>query len=165
MTDQLKLFDTPADPTPPPTTTPTSNHDTWLTLHLIRAGHLTEHGISRRARISTCPRCKQHTLRGLDGDTCAFDVTTDPHPLNPLGEALAHIEGRRTYALHHEARGYVLDPRDAAHIQHAPAGTRPREDILRDHKCATGPPPPALIAPTTFTEAHPPLPPGSPPPF
>lgn len=165
MTDQLELFDAPADQTEPARPSPASTPDTWLTLHLIRNGHLTENRTTRRAHIRTCPRCGQHVLRGLDGDTCAFDVTTDPHPLNPLGEALAHLENRRTYALHREARGYVLDPRDANHITHTPAGTRPREDILRDHRCTTGPPPPALTAPTTYAEAHPPLPPGSPPPF
>jgi hypothetical protein len=162
MTAQPSLLDIL---TPAATNHPNRPAPSWLLNHLITAGHVTETGISRRARIRTCRTCSTHTLVGLDNDRCAFEATVDPTPLSPLGEALAIVEGRRTLALHHEAGRYVLDPRAADHIADHPAGSRRREDVLREHRCDTAPPVDALTAPSTFLSAAACLPPGSPAPF
>lgn len=165
MTDQPALFD-PNTPTTRTTPIPATNRpDTWLTTHLIRTGHLTETGLTRRARIRTCRTCRSLTIAGLDDHTCALEAHTDPTPLTPLAEALAAIEGRPTYNLHREGGHYVLDPRDPEHITAHPAGTRNREDVLRQHLCHTPPVPLELAAPTRYPEHTPPPPPGAHPPF
>lgn len=162
MTSQPTLFDTTL-PTPPIAISTSPRN--WLTDHLIRTGHLTETGLSRRARIRICPTCHQPTLAALDDDTCAFETHCDPHPLNPLGEALALVEGRRTLALHRTAGHWELDRRDHRHITDDPASHRHREDVLRQHRCHTPPIPNDHTAPSRFPETNPPLPPGAAPPF
>lgn len=165
MTDQPTLFATTAATIPATPKTPTTSHDTWLTQHLIAAGYLTETGLTRRARLRPCPRCTQLILAGLDDDWAALEARADPHPLNPLGEALTHLAGHHTYALHQDSRGYHLDRRTADHITHQPAGTRLREDILRAHHCNTDPPTPPLTTTSNHPSATPPQPPNTPPPF
>lgn len=126
----------------------------WLTQHLIRAGHITETGISRHARIRTCARCHTPALVGLDDDICATEAATDPTPLNPLGEALALIDGRRTWNLTTTRNGYQLERRDNTHITTNPAGTHPRQDTLAEHRCHHPPPPPTLTTPSHITTTH-----------
>lgn len=154
------LFD---QPTPPIPTTP-ATPDPWLIRHLVAAGHLTETGLSRRARPRPCPTCHTWTLTGLDDDLCAFEATCDPAPLTTLGEALALIAGRRTLALRRTRGRLELDQRWADHIEAEPAGS-PRLDVLATHTCGH-PIPTAWTAPSAFTPppaAH--LPAGSPAPF
>lgn len=143
---------------------PESQPSRWLLGHLVATGHLTESGLSRRARIRPCPKCKALILAGLDDDECAFEVAVDPVPLNPLGEALATIERRRTYRLRSEGGRYVLDPRGASNITRRPAGSTPRADVLRTHRCGTEVPE-ALATATSFSEARPALPPNARPDF
>jgi hypothetical protein len=50
--------------------------------------------------------------------------TPTPLPLSPLGEALAVVEGRRTYTLRRAGGGWELDGRDHHEITWAPAGSR-----------------------------------------
>lgn len=114
---------------------------TWLRQHLIDTGHLTETGTSRRARPKT-HHCGALILTGLDDDRCAGEATTDPLPLTPLGEALAHLEGRTTYQLTRRGR-LELDQRNQWAITAHPAGTGPF-DVLREHRCDTPPPAPDL---------------------
>lgn len=139
--------------------------DTWLRDHLVRSGHMTEYGVARKARIRRCPNCPHDVLVGLDADTCALEVHADPHPLSPLGEALALLQNRRTLHLRREGGGWVLDPRTDHDIAARPAGTGKRVDVLGQHHCATGPPPPQLRAPSSFPEAKPPVSPTERPPF
>ena len=151
-------------------TTATPNHGrrpttSWLLDHLIRAGHVTETGATRRARIRTCPSCHEPILIGLDADSCAIEAHVDPTPLTALGEALAVVEGRWTWALRREGTRYVLDPRDHHDIAWAPAATVARTDVLRAHRCHTDPATGALTAPTSFAEAAPALPADATPPF
>lgn len=131
------------------------SHPTWLLEHLIRAGHITERGISRKARVRTCERCGRVALVGLDADVCAFEVAADPLPLSRLGEALALVEGRRTFALVRTHRGYELDARDASAILGRPAGATKRQDVLAEHRCSAPGPGPALLAETAFPEHRP----------
>lgn len=133
---------------------------------LVRGGHVTESGVSRRVTARACLRCGAPVLAGLDGDVMAFEARVDPEPLNGLGEALAVLEGRGTWALHREQSRYVLDTRDSHEIAAHPATSQPREDVLREHRCSTAAPGSALVAPCSFA---PPttstLPPGAPAPF
>lgn len=154
----LDLLDQPRRPT-------TRTRDRSLLDHLIRTGRATETGLTRRARLRTCP-CTQVILAALDDDTCALEVHADPIPLTPLGEALAHIEGRWTYMLTRAGGGWTLDRRDASKITHRPAGTQPRCDVVREHRCRTPRPGDPLTAATSFAEAlAPTYPPNSPAPF
>lgn len=139
--------------------------NTWLRDHLVRAGHMTETGATRRARIKRCPRCRELVVVGLDGVMCALEVHADPVPLSPLGEALSLATGRRTVALHREGGRYVIDPRTDTDITHHPAGAGEREDVLRSHVCADNDMPAALSARTSFAEVRPPVPANSEPPF
>lgn len=126
--------------------------DTWLRDHLVRSGHMTEDGVTRKARLRPCPRCPHDVLVGLDDVTCALEVHADPVPLSELGEAVALLQNRRTLNLRREGSGWVIDRRDHHDITHTPAGTAHRLDVLAEHACAHGPPPPALRAPSTFPE-------------
>lgn len=137
---------------------------TWLRDHLIRAGHMTETGLTRRAKIRHCARCGLAVLSGLDNYTGALEAAADPIPLSPLGEAMALIAGHRTFGLHQEGGTWVLDRRDPDDIAHYPAGTRDREDVVPSHVCGTawtGP----LTTTSRFPETRPPAPTGSTPPF
>lgn len=136
----------------------------WLLEHLVTAGHLTETGISRRARVRRC-HCRARILVGLDDIVAAFEARCDPTPLTALGEALAAVTGRRTWALRREGARYVLDPRTADDIAAWPAGTRQREDVLAEHVCGAAPPAGPQVALTSFASARPPLPADAPPPF
>lgn len=148
---------------------------TWLRDHLVASGHMTETGLTRRARLRPCPghiktpvdrrRCPALVLAGLDDDKCALEARADPTPLSPLGEALAVVEGRITYTLRREGPGWVLDSRDHHAIDHAPAGSRPRHDVVRQHRCGTPPPEGPLATSSSFPETAPQPPAGATPPF
>lgn len=133
-----------------------------ITAKLVREGHITPSGTGRRAQPRRCRDCRAPVLVGDDHDTTRLTATVDPEPLTPLGEALAILEGRRTLALVMEAGRLVMWARDAGHIRSAPAGTRAREDVLREHRCGS---PPPDTAPTRHHFAALQLPPNSPPPF
>lgn len=133
--------------------------------HLVRAGHVTETGVTRKVTARSCRRCGGPVLAGIDGDVMAFEATVDPEPLNRIGEALAVLEGRGTWALNREADRFVLNPRDSHEIAHHPATTRSREDVVREHRCSTSAPPEVLTAPSSFASASTPLPAGAPAPF
>lgn len=122
--------------------------------HLIRAGHLTETGLTRRARLRPCRRCGADTLVGLDADQCAFERHVDPEPLSALGEVLAVLEGRKTFNLARQGVGYVLHPRPSRYIAANPAGIdKGVEDVLRQHRCQPRPLTDAELAPSVFAYA------------
>lgn len=107
----------------------------WLARHLEDTGKLGPDRIGRAARAHRCKDCGQLILTGLDNDMCAGVAHADPIPLAPLGEALALIAGRRTYALHRGADRFELVLRYSHQIAGAPAGTRPH-DVLAEHDCS-----------------------------
>jgi len=127
----------------------------WLRQHLYSLGIIDERGIGRRAHPRTCRTCKATILTGLDDDRCALTVEVDPIPLTPVGEAIAQVEGRRTYWLHRDGGRLVLDLREASQIRAWPAGTRLGQDILRQHRCWTPPVAAPLEAPTQHPSARP----------
>lgn len=108
---------------------------TWADVkaHLIRSGHAHPDGTLRRAQTRECATCHALILTGLDDDIAAVAVRVDPNPLTPLGEALAHIDGLRTYSLQHEAGRLILNYRDHWRIAAWPAGTR--GDVMAEHTC------------------------------
>lgn len=140
--------------------------DRWLRTHLIDSGVMTETGATRKARPRRCRRCNDVVVIGLDATQCAIEVHVDPQPLNSLGELLALAEGRRTLSLVATAGGRVLEPRRPEDIRRLPPATPGiREDVLREHRCGTGPPPPPAICSSAFVASLTALPPNSPPPF
>lgn len=118
---------------------------------LIRAGHLSPEGIGRRAQPRRCRDCHARILTGLDDDIAALRADVEPTPVTALGEMIAHLEGRRTYALVHNFGRLVLDYRDANRIAHRPAGTG-RLDVLVEHRCASRTRFPT--APSNLTRSH-----------
>lgn len=68
-----------------------------------------------------CPSCRAVTLDGHD-----------PHPLAPLGEALAWVADRPTVTVVRATDGWTLAPRTATEIQAMPPGLC---DVLATHVC------------------------------
>lgn len=134
-----------------------------LEAHLIRTGVIAPDGITRRAQPRRCRDCRAPILIGLDADQCALRADVDPRPLSPLGELLAQLEDRRTYALCSNAGRLVLDYRDAGRLTHRPAGTG-RFDVMAEHRCGSAPTFPTTSSFVVQLElAHQPA--GSPAPF
>ena len=107
----------------------------WLAQHLVDTGHWDVHGVGRTARGRKCHKCKTFILAGLDADRCASSAYADPTPLSALGEAMALVAGRQTYALRRSANGFRLDVRDRWQIASQPAGPGRRFDVIADHVC------------------------------
>lgn len=106
----------------------------WLLKQLEDQGYIVG-GATRAARLRRCPTCTTTVLAALDADTCARRVTADPLPLSPLGEALALIGGRATYALWYWGGRLELNHRTSFHIKGTPAGTTDRFDVVAEHRC------------------------------
>src|SRR5437879_6066733 len=105
----------------------------WLAKHLESIGAMGPDRIGRNARLHHCRDCGRYVLTGLDNDLCAGVAHADPSPLSPLGEALALIGGRRTYALHQSPGRLELQLRDQWQIEGRPAGAV--LDVLPEHTC------------------------------
>lgn len=128
----------------------------WLLKQLEDQGRIVN-GITRAARIRTCPTCRHTTITGLDADLAALPAIVDPSPLTSLSEAFAIMAGRITYALVVGRGGRLeLDHRTSFHI----AGKR-QVDVLATHVCNTSPLPsqPSVYQRTVAAPA------GSEPPF
>lgn len=104
----------------------------------------------RGAKPARCIVCRADVLAGMNEDTSAFATITDPIPLSPLGEALALLDGRRTYRLARHNQGLALWVRTHWDIQGHPASD---ENItLTDHKCGAPPLPTITIKPIPLTQ-------------
>jgi len=79
--------------------------------------------------------CKGDVLAGLDEDKCALAAVVDPTPLSPLGEALALMDGRKSYELKRHNSGLALWYRHAWHISRFPASDQ--VIVLSDHRCGS----------------------------
>lgn len=132
---------------------------TWLKDHLVAAGYMTETGATRRARVRRCG-CGVDIIVGLDGDRLAFEARVDPYPLSSVGEVLALLEGRYTWAAYADGGRHVLEFRDSHAISARPAGKCP-EDVMRQHRCDT--PEPAGVIASAFTSPPKPTPSDVPP--
>lgn len=128
----------------------------WLLERLEAQGHI-NNGITRAARPRRCPTCRATTITGLDADLASLPAIVDPTPLSPLGEALALIAGRITYALDTRGQRFELDHRTSFHIK----GGRRDVDVLATHICGA----PPLPSQPTVHQRTVRLPVGSEPPF
>lgn len=104
----------------------------WLRAQLIDKGYLTEAGLSRTARIVRHRPCSIPTLAGLDAHLCALSVHVDLAQLSAAGEALALLDGRRTYGYNLIRR--QLSPRDQYRIASNPAGID-SAIVFAEHRC------------------------------
>lgn len=92
-------------------------------------------GVSRRAKLRTCPSCGALIIVGLDADRCAGEARCDLRILTPAGEATALLTGRSTYRLRSIGR-LELDRRSRWHI----AGESASDvDVVADHVCGAAP--------------------------
>ncbi len=89
---------------------------------------MSEGGLTRRAKVLEHRPCHFPTLAGLDADRCALDAWCDLGQLTLEGEALALLDGRRTYELH----GSRLSLRDRWNIPGRPADRQP---VFAEHRC------------------------------
>lgn len=122
-------------------TSVTTTMPDWLVRHLQNIGAMGNDRVGRRAHATRCRYCPCSILVGLDGDRCAWVARVDPLPLSPIGEVLAILGGRRTYALHAGIGRLELVARDRWQIEGAPAGTR--YDVVAAHVCGAVPLPQA----------------------
>lgn len=124
---------------------------TWLRRQLETAGRWNTDGVGRALSGGRCRSCKQPVVRGLDDDVAALAVTCDPRPVDELGEALALMQGRRTFAVASRGGRLLVDPREPLAI----AARRPA-DVLAEHRCGSPPlpaaPQPANPQPTDQQE-------------
>ena len=129
----------------------------WLADHLENTGRRGRDGIGRRAYPHHCRACGQLVLTGLDNDLCAGVAHADPTPLAPLGEALALIDGRTTYALTRGPGRIELTLRDPWQITGTPAGTA-GFDVVAAHTCTAVDLPglPSAYRPTAVALSEPP---------
>lgn len=97
---------------------------------LVDKGVMSEGGLTRRAKLISHRPCSFPTLAGLDADLAALDAWCDLGELTLEGEALALLDGRRTYELH----GGRLSRRNHWMIQGRPAGTT-RYPVFAEHRC------------------------------
>lgn len=102
----------------------------WLQRHLETAGRWNVDGIGRRLSGGRCRRCHATVVRALDDDIAGLPVTCDAQPVNDVGEALALLQGRATYAVVNSLGRWQLDPRDRYRI----AARRP-DLVVAQHVC------------------------------
>ena len=84
---------------------------------------------TRRARLTTCPRCHAAVIRALDAPVAALDVRLDPVPLDIRAELAALISGRLTYDLIPAGFGQEIEYRDEMRIR------KRNYPVLAEHQC------------------------------
>lgn len=84
----------------------------------------------RSACLQRCTKCQAPVLYGLDADICALSVKADPTPITPLGEAIALLDGRRTFTLTDIAGRIEITTRD-----HWAIGGESKHPVIPEHKC------------------------------
>lgn len=107
----------------------------WLQHHLEQTGAWDADGISRAAKSRRCPDCRMWVLAGLDDPRCAGPAIVDTSPLSSLGETVALLTGRSTYALRRFHTRIELDHRNQWSI-HTPPEHAPY-DVIAEHRCRT----------------------------
>lgn len=121
----------------------------------------------RAARRALCRTCKGPVLAGLDYDVAAVEAQADADVLGPQGEALARLQGRRTFALVRRDGHVDLRLRDHWQIAGTPAGARGlggrQAVVLAEHRCGAEPLP--ALSTYELNPARPPKETDGPPPF
>ena len=82
-----------------------------------------------------CRHCHAPVLTGQDSPTAGITVTLDPQPVDNLGEVLALLQGRRTFAVStvNQSGNHrrVFDERTASWIRTG----RPIAPVHPEHRC------------------------------
>lgn len=104
-------------------------------------------GILRAASLNTC-RCGAPLLQGLDADRAALTAIVDIQPIDEIGEAVALVQGRRTYDLVGGYQRKELEYRYEWNIK-----KKRRYPVLAEHRC--GQPLHHHATPTLETERTP----------
>ena len=88
-------------------------------------------------RAEKCRSCGVVVLAGLSSQQAGFSVQVDPQPLSPVGEAMALLVGRWTFALRMAGNHFRLTTRDQWQIKGSPAGSAMyvRTDVVAQHAC------------------------------
>lgn len=107
----------------------------------------------RGCRHTKCLVCQSDVLAGFDEDRCALAVVVDPAPLTALSEALALLDGRRSYELKRLNQGLALWYRDWHDISARPASDA--NIVMTDHKCGAAKLPSVEIKPAPKKEGLP----------
>lgn len=105
---------------------PQTAYPGWLQKHLEE-----RLGGFRSARWQRCTKCHGIILAGLDDDTAAIHVQTDPTPLTLRQDELCQWIGRPTYTATIRARTIELDRRTWRHTHWQP----PNGSIVPAHVC------------------------------
>jgi hypothetical protein len=108
----------------------------WLRRILVDKGVMDHQGVTRRARVRRHPSCGMPTLAGFDSHVLAWTVWLDLTELSRRGEALAILDGRRTYELWVVALGFEIEHRDRWRVAGHPADTPGTHPVLCDHRCS-----------------------------
>lgn len=117
----------------------------WLKAHLTQLGRWDSDGVSRRARLRV-HTCGEPIVVGLDSERGGLAVAAQPDALDEVGELLAVVAGRGTYALRGlEIARPELDRRVSFHITGSPAGSARAPYVVGEHRC--GDPLPASADP------------------
>jgi len=95
---------------------------------------VTEHLISRPAKLKTCPRCGEYTLTAITG---GLTTATDPEPLTIDQEIAALLIGKRTFDIITIGHRLYLEWRDIIRVK----GGRVYP-VVAIHICTPAEPPP-----------------------
>ena len=106
---------------------------------------VTEHLISRPAKLKTCPRCGEYTLTAITG---GLTTATDPEPLTIEQEIAALLIGKRTFDIITLGHRLYLEWRDIIRVK----GNR-AYPVVAIHICTPAEPPPELPPDIKLTTA------------
>lgn len=100
-------------------------------------------------RARKCRACGARVWNGDSDEVCAVEVAVDGNSLSPVGEALARLAGRRTYAMTRHGQGRRLRTRD--HWQIGGGRALRWADVVAEHRCGEPLPgiPSKLVEPPT----------------
>lgn len=94
-------------------------------------------GHASSTRLAECPRCSTPVLLGLDQPVAALEATASVHEIDKIGEAIAVLNGLRTFHLIYENKRWVVARRG---IDALNCGVR-RFPVLAEHNCGVEIPP------------------------
>lgn len=138
----------------------TSAPNEWLTRMLLDQGYMDAAGLTRKARLRTCPGCRRSALAGLDSRVAGLSTWCDLTELSPLGEAMALVDGRWTYEVWDAGSRPELERRGIDRVRAHPPGSPGCHPVLAGHRCRDPIPaswaapaaPPVQPQPVTLTD-------------
>lgn len=100
-----------------------------VTHHLQTQGHITEQGLTRKAKPRTCPRCRQQCIAGININ--GRDTWLNPEPINAATELQLLLNDQTTYSIW---AGTQIVPRNQHWIRAYPPGD-PHRPTHQAHHC------------------------------